>query len=133
MLNSILIAGRIEIIAFSIFFSLASLVKTSVNVNKPDPCPERTSPQNNKRPIRFILTSLVFHFFCVLFRLCSLAFFFATIRHYTTLVLFVTLVINVVLLYLNIKADSNYVVIVLLGIVSVFGPNGYLVRTNILK
>ena len=122
----IILSDRITILAFSIFFSLASLVKTSVNVNRPDPDPKRTSPQNNSHPLRFVLTSLVFYLFCVLFRLCSIAYFFATIRQYTTIILFGTLIINMVVLYLN--SESNYVVMILLGIVSVFGPNGYLVR-----
>ena len=123
---NLFILDRIEILAFSIILSLASLIKTSVNVNRPDPDVKRTSPQNNNSPITFVLTSVLFHFFCVLFRLSAITFFFATIREYSTIVLVLTLAINVVLLYLN--SESNYVVIVLLGVVSVFGPNGYLVR-----
>ena len=122
------IPDRITVLAFSILFSLLSLIKTSVNVNRPDPDERRTSPQYNDHPTRFVLTSVVFHFFCVLFRLCSIAYFFATIREYTTIILFGTLIINVVLLYIN--SESNYVVIVLLGVVSVFGPNGYLVSIS---
>jgi len=119
---------RVEWIALSICFSLASLVKTCVNVNRPDPDSRRTHPQTITRPIRFLLTSLVFHLFTVLFRLISASYFFATVREYTAIIIFATVIINMVLLYINCKTSTepNYVVIVLLGLVSAFAPNGYL-------
>ena len=128
--NQSIISDRIEVIAISICFSLASLVKTCVNVNRPDPDSRRTHPQTISKPLKFVLTSLVFHLFCVLFRLISASFFIATVRQYTTIIIFATFIINMVLLYVNCKTSTepNYVVIVLLGLVSAFAPNGYLVR-----
>ena len=125
-----ILLDRVEWIALSICFSLASLVKTCVNVNRPDPDSRRTHPQTITRPIRFLLTSLVFHLFTVLFRLISASYFFATVREYTAIIIFATVIINMVLLYINCKTSTepNYVVIVLLGLVSAFAPNGYLVR-----
>ena len=120
------VTERLGILVLSIVLSLASLVKTGVNVNQPDPDANRVSPQNVEQAPRFIWTSILFHLFCILFRLSCMSFFFATLRHYTVVILIITITINLVLLYLNSK--SNYVVIILLGVVSIFIPNGYLVR-----
>ena len=128
-----LISDRIEVIAISICFSLASLVKTCVNVNRPDPDSRRTHPQTISKPLKFVLTSIVFHLFCVLFRLISASFFIATVRQYTTIIIFATVIINMILLYIiscKTSTEPNYVVIVLLGIVSAFAPNGYLVSIS---
>lgn len=115
---------RILTISLSIFLSMASLVKTAVNVNRPDPDERRKEVQDASRAPRFILTSLMFNACTVIFRVSSFGFFYATIRYWANAVILAIIGINVSILYF--VADANYVVVLLLGIVSTFAPNGYL-------
>ena len=117
-------AKRILTLLLSIALSLASLSKTSINVNKPDPDDRRQSKQYPELSPKFLLTSILFNGFCVVFRLSSAAFFYATVRSWANLILFSIFIVNAVLF--GTIATSNYVLIILLGAVSIFVPNGYL-------
>ena len=158
-------------LALSATISFLSLTKTGFNVNVPDPDEKRRSPQNPENAKFFPLTSLLFHFVCVLFRVGSLAYFFATVRgwvvlkgqkglfvsfkqirhdsfikvtqklwsiftnvltvthstptfySYTAIVILASFGINVALLA---REGASVNVTVLLGAVSIFMPNGYL-------
>lgn len=114
---------RILTLTFSIVLSFISLSKTGFNVNVPDEDSKRTSIQYKKNAKFFPLTSFVFHAVCVLFRVTCLAYFFATIRFWTILLIVVTIVTNYLLF---LKCGGSQTISILLGMVSVFMPNGYL-------
>jgi len=119
---------RIGIILLSIGLSLASLTKTAVSVNKPDPEEKRRAVQTvgeRSSRIRFVLTSVLFNGTCVVFRLSSAAFFYACLRAWANLVLLAVVAINAVVLVLA-AGTSNFTVVLLLSAVSVVAPNGYL-------
>ncbi|TRY70957.1 hypothetical protein TCAL_05281 [Tigriopus californicus] len=114
---------RILTLTFSIVLSFISLSKTGFNVNVPDEDPKRTSIQYKKNAKFFPLTSIVFHAVCVLFRVTCLSYFFATIRVWTILLIAVTILTNYLLF---LKCGGSQTISILLGMVSVFMPNGYL-------
>ena len=90
---------RILLLLFTIALSLASLTSTAVKVNKPDPDDNRTSKQTPPSSSgRFYLTSLLFNGFCVIFRLSSTAFAYATLRAWANLILVSAFFANVILL-----------------------------------
>ena len=114
---------RLMTLALSATISFLSLNKTGFNVNVPDPDEKRRSPQHPENSRLFPLTSLLFHFCCVLFRVASLAYFFATVRGYTAVIVVACFGVNAFLLA---REGASYNVTLLLGAVSIFMPNGYL-------
>ena len=108
----------------TVILSFFSLAKTGYNVNVPDPDENRKSQQNKENVTRFWATSLPFHFVCVLFRVSSLAYFCANLSYWTVAIVLFTMVINILILHYDAKATPT--ITILLGTVSVFMPNGYL-------
>ena len=120
------ISVRLAILCITILLSFISLAKTGYNVNVPDPDENRKSKQTPSNVKRFWLTSLPFHFVCALFRVSCLAYFLANLSTWTTLIIIFTIIINMLILYFDAKASPT--VTILLGVVSVFMPNGYLLH-----
>lgn len=104
--------------------SFISLTKTGFNVNVPDPDPNRRDKQYAQNVPRFWMTSIPFHFVCVLFRVTCLSYFFANLSLWTILIIGFTIIINMLILHYDAKATPTMTI--LLGLVSVFMPNGYL-------
>ena len=116
--------GRLAILCITIILSFVSLAKTGYNVNVPDPDEKRKSQQNPQNVKRFWSTSLPFHFICVLFRVSCLAYFFAALSTWTVLIIVLTMIINFLILHYDAKVIPTMTLV--LGVVSVFLPNGYL-------
>ena len=140
------------ILCLTTLISFASLTKTGCNVNKPDPDENRKAPQIVTSSIRFLLTSVPFHFFMTLFRVSCLAYFFAFYWKWTFLIIGVTILINVGILWsckcsptitvllgkvlkdfsifkkisTNLLMHYHFQKLFFSGTVSVFMPNGYL-------
>ena len=93
-------------------------------MNVPDPDEKRKSQQNPQNVKRFWSTSLPFHFICVLFRVSCLAYFFAALSTWTVLIIVLTMIINFLILHYDAKVIPTMTLV--LGVVSVFLPNGYL-------
>ena len=100
------------ILCLTTLISFASLTKTGCNVNKPDPDENRKAPQIVTSSIRFLLTSVPFHFFMTLFRVSCLAYFFAFYWKWTFLIIGVTILINVGILW---SCKCSPTITVLLG------------------
>jgi hypothetical protein len=115
---------RLAILCITVLLSFISLAKTGYNVNLPDPDKRRKSPQFRENVKRFWLTSLPFQFICALFRVSCLAYFCATLSYWTTLITLAIIALNMAIF--NFGAKSSPAMTVLLGTVSVFMPNGYL-------
>ena len=92
-------SGRLAILCITIALSFISLTKTGYNVNVPDPEEQRKSPQNTKNVKRFWLTSIPFHFVCVLFRVGCLAYFCANLSYWTTVIILFTMLVNMLILH----------------------------------
>ena len=103
--------------------SFISLTKTGFNVNVPDPDPDRSVPQYKESARFFWLTSILHHFVVTLFRVSCLAYFFACIEYYTIIVICFVIGVNAFLLHKN---GASNTVSIILGTISVFMPNGYL-------
>jgi len=117
-------ARRVFTLSVSVLLSFLSLAKTGYNVNKADPDPNRKAAQTKSNARFFTLTSVPFHLVCVLFRVSCLAYFFATFRYWTILVIFVGVGANICIL--EWVVGTSHTVSFLLGAVSLFMPNGYL-------
>ena len=107
-----LFTERLAILCLTTLISFASLTKTGCNVNKPDPDENRKAPQIVTSSIRFLLTSVPFHFFMTLFRVSCLAYFFAFYWKWTFLIIGVTILINVGILW---SCKCSPTITVLLG------------------
>ena len=105
------------ILCLTTLISFASLTKTGCNVNKPDPDKNRKAPQIVTSSIRFLLTSVPFHFFMTLFRVSCLAYFFAFYWKWTFLIIGVTILINVGILW---SCKCSPTITVLLGKVYIY-------------
>jgi len=117
-------AGRLAILCITVALSFISLTKTGYNVNVPDPDEQRKSPQNTKNVKRFWLTSIPFHFITVLFRVGCLAYFCANLSNWAAVIILFTMMVNMLILHYDARASP--MMTILLGTVSVFLPNGYL-------
>jgi len=126
-------AERLAILCFSILVSFISLTKTAVNVNIPDPDPRRQAKQYKHnvpywkccccKVSSFKISLSFFTFFCVIFRLLSLAVFLVYLRGYTMILVVTAFLSNVaVLAYVG----TSISIIIILGAISIFVPNGYL-------
>jgi len=126
-------AERLAILCFSILVSFISLTKTAVNVNIPDPDPRRQAKQYKHnvpyckccccKVSSFKISLSFFTFFCVIFRLLSLAVFLVYLRGYTMILIVTAFLSNVaVLAYVG----TSISIIIILGAISIFVPNGYL-------
>ncbi len=122
-MNNIFLLERIIILVVSITLSFLSLAKTGYNVNVPDPDDQRASPQYPESAPRFSLTSILFHLVCVLFRVTSLSLFFACFSSYTLLIILTAFGINFGIYH---ACGASHTMTLLLGSVSIFMPNGYL-------
>ena len=126
-------AERLAILSFSILVSFVSLVKTAVNVNVPDCDPRRQAKQYKQnvpylklcclKVSSFKVSLSFFTFFCVLFRLLSLSFFLVYLRQYTLILIVTAFISNVIVLGC---VGALFSIIVVLGAISIFVPNGYL-------
>eukprot|EP00092_Neocalanus_flemingeri_P029066 GFUD01031553.1.p1 GENE.GFUD01031553.1~~GFUD01031553.1.p1 ORF type:complete len:480 (-),score=73.85 GFUD01031553.1:159-1598(-) len=116
-------AERLAILSFSVLCSFMSLVKTAYQVNVPDPDPRRQDKQHKENAPCFKFTLFLFKFTCVLFRILSLSFFFVYLRQWTMLLIFTAFVSNVIILFC---VGASITIIIILGAISIFVPNGYL-------
>jgi len=116
-------AERLAILSFSVICSFLSLAKTAYQVNVPDPDPRRRDKQHKKNAPCFKVTLFFFKFFCVLFRILSLSFFFVYLRQWTMLLVFTAFFSNVVILFC---VEASVTIVIILGAISIFVPNGYL-------
>lgn len=124
LLKNIFPVERLAILCITILLSFVSLAKTGYAVNVPDPDERRKARQVVSENSHFWITSIPFHFICVLFRVLSLAYFCANLSNWTFLIVFGTFAVNFAILHF--AAESGIVISVLLSLVSVFVPNGYL-------
>eukprot|EP00090_Calanus_glacialis_P016767 TRINITY_DN26239_c0_g1_i1.p1 TRINITY_DN26239_c0_g1~~TRINITY_DN26239_c0_g1_i1.p1 ORF type:complete len:478 (+),score=77.25 TRINITY_DN26239_c0_g1_i1:95-1528(+) len=116
-------AERLAILSFSVLCSFLSLVKTAYQVNVPDPDPRRRDKQYKKNAPCFKVTLFFFKLTCVLFRILSLSFFFVYLRQWTMLLVVTAFFSNVVILFC---VEASITIIIILGAISIFVPNGYL-------
>ena len=126
-------AERLAILCFSVLISFISLVKTAVNVNVPDPDERRQAKQykQNVPSIKmccvkvssFKISLIVFTFFCVLFRLLSLSVFLVYLRAWTLILILTAFLSNIIVLGC---IGTSISLIIVLGAISIFVPNGYL-------
>jgi hypothetical protein len=116
-------AERLAILSFSVLCSFLSLVKTAYQVNVPDCDPRRKAKQNKKNAPYFKVSLFFFKFFCVLFRILSLSFFFVYLRQWTMLLIVTAFISNVVILFC---VEASITIVIILGAISIFVPNGYL-------
>jgi len=116
-------AERLAILCFSVLCSFMSLVKTAYQVNVPDPDPRRQEKQNKKNAPCFRVTLFFHKLTCILFRILGLSFFCVYLKTWTLLLIATAFVGNVITL-MCIGASATIVII--LGAISIFVPNGYL-------
>lgn len=122
--SSYVCTERLAILCITVALSFLSLTKTGFNVNVPDPDENRKNKQYPQNVPRFWLTSIPFHFVCVLFRVTCLAYFFANLSHWTFAIIAFTFIINMLILHYDAQATPTMTIV--LGLVSIFMPNGYL-------
>jgi len=116
-------AERLAILSFSVLCSFLSLVKTAYQVNVPDPDSRRQDKQHKENAPCFKVTLFFFKFTCVLFRILSLAFFFVYLRQWTMVLVVTAFFSNVIILFC---VGASTTIIIILGAISIFVPNGYL-------
>ncbi|XP_023327150.1 uncharacterized protein LOC111700468 isoform X2 [Eurytemora carolleeae] len=114
---------RLLLLSCSILFSFLSLVKTSCSVNVPDPDPRRTKPQYKKSAKYFVLTLVLFNLTCILYRVIGISFFCVYLRQYIILIIVTGFLCNLCTwLYMS----RSPTISIILGAISIFVPNGYL-------
>merc|ERR1719193_929145 len=114
---------RLLLLSASSFFSFISLVKTSYSVNIPDPDPRRTQLQCKENAKFYKLTLILFNFFCILYRIIGIAFFCVYIKKYTVILIITGFLVNLVALH---RAGASPTISIILGAISLFVPNGYI-------
>jgi len=115
---------RLIVLSISILISFISLVKTAYQVNVPDPDPRRRQKQDKKSSKwKFKITNGLFNTFCVLFRILSLSYLFVYLRQYTVIIIAAAFVSNIIVLSC---IGASVTIVVILGTISIFVPNGYL-------
>jgi len=128
-------AERLAILCFSTLSSFFSLAKTAVSVNIPDPDPRRQEKQYKQnvpyckffciKISSFKISLMVFMFFCVMFRMLSLSVFLVYLRGYTLIFILTAFLSNVAILA---YVGTSTSIIIVLGAISIFVPNGYLLH-----
>lgn len=111
----------------TILISWISLTVTAIKFNRPDPNQDRDHAKDSKGGWGFIITSTLFHIFCVSFRIIFFAFLFASVRWWGILILFLYLMV-ICQVYRRSAPDDRRNVMIALFISSALVPNGYLLH-----
>jgi len=116
-------AVRLCVLCTSVLISFLSLLKTSHNVNIPDPDTRRTDKQHPENAPCFSATLIIFNLLCILFRIIGFAFFCVYIQQWALLILIAAFLSNAIILRC---VGCSFTMVIVLGAISVFVPNGYL-------
>jgi len=116
---------RLLLLSCSSLFSFISLVKTSYSVNVPDPDPRRKQQQYKKNAPCFKLTLLLFKLFTILYRILSISYFCVYLKEYTMIIIIAGFLCNLITFQC---VGSSPTISIILGAISLFVPNGYILH-----